>query len=151
MSTSRFPCLVWSRVEWTREPFKMANRSPKPLGDFVRRIRNEKDLSCNDVSKQSVGFGKRISAGYVNRIENNRIKNPSADRLMALARGLDVPAEELFARAFGLVAPGTSSEEQQLLTRFRTLSQDRRTIILNMVEMFYSEQSSRRAPRPRSV
>ena len=127
----------------------MANRSPKPLGDFVRRTRNEKDLSCNDVSRQSVGFGKRISAGYVSRIENNLIKNPSADRLMALARGLDVPAEELFARAFGLVLAGSSPEEQHLLTRFRALSPDRRAIVLNIVDMFYSEQSSRRTPRPR--
>lgn len=149
LSMARFPCLVRSCVEVSVEPVKMANRSPKPLGDFVRRIRNEKGLSCSGVSKESARFGKRISASYVNRIENNHIKDPSPDRLKALARGLGIPAEELFARAVGLVAPGSSSEELHLVTRFRELSPDLKAIVLSIVDMFHSQQSRR--PRPRSA
>lgn len=151
MSVARFPILVRPFAEGYVEPIRMANRSPKPLGDFISRIRNEKGLSCTDVSAQSARFGKPISASYVNRIENNRIGNPSADRLRALAHGLGIPAEELLARAAGLVAPGGQSEELHLVTRFRELSQDRRADILNFVDMFHSEQSSRRTPRPRSA
>ena len=128
----------------------MANRSPEPLGDFVSRIRNEKGLSCSDVSKQSGRFGEPITASYVNRIENNRIKNPSPDRLTALAHGLGIPVEDLLARAAGLVAPGGQSEEHHLVTRFRELSPDRRLVVLNIVDMFHSEQS-RRTARPRSA
>lgn len=129
----------------------MANRSPEPLGDFISRIRNEKGLSCTDVSEQSARLGKPISASYVNRIENKLVKNPSPDRLRALAHGLGIPAEDLLARAAGLVSPGVQSEELYLITRFRELSPDRRVDILNIVDMFHSARSSSRSPRPRSA
>jgi transcriptional regulator with XRE-family HTH domain len=147
----RFPILVRPFAEGYVEPIRMANRSPEPLGDFIRRIRNEKGLSCTQVSKQSGRFGKPISASYVNRIENKRIKDPSPDRLRALAHGLGVPAQDLLARAAGLVAPGGQSDEHHLVTRFRELSPDRRVDVLNIVDMFHSEQSARRTARPRSV
>ena len=150
LSVAQFPILVRPFAEGYVEPIRMANRSPEPLGDFISRIRNKKGLSCADVSKQSARFGKPISASYVNRIENNQIKNPSADRLMALAHGLDIPAEDLFARATGLVAPGSQSEELHLVTRFRELSADRRSLILSIVDVFHTEQS-RRTSRPRSA
>ena len=151
MSIARFPILVRPFAEGCLEPIRMANRSPEPLGDFISRTRNEKGLSCADVSKQSARFGKSISASYVNRIENKRIKNPSPDRLRALAQGLGIPAEDVLARAAGLIAPGGQSEEHRLVTRFRELSPDRRVVVLNIVDMFHSEQSSRRTPRPRSA
>lgn len=130
------------------EPIRMANRSPEPLGDFVSRTRNEKGLSCADVSNQSARLGKRISASYVNRIENKRIKNPSPESLRALAHGLGIPAEDLLARAAGLVAPGGQSEELHLVTRFRELSPDLRLVVLDIVDAFHSK-ASRRTPRPR--
>lgn len=151
LSVAQFPILVRPFAKGYVEPIKMANRSPEPLGDFISRIRNEKGLSCTDVSKQSARFGKPISASYVNRIENKRIKDPSPDRLRALAHGLGIPAEDLLARAAGLVTPGDQSEELHLVTRFRELSADRRVVVLNIVEMFHSEQSSRRTPRRRSA
>jgi transcriptional regulator with XRE-family HTH domain len=132
LSIARFPILVRPFAEGYVEPIRMANRSPEPLGDFISRIRNEKGLSCTDVSKQSARFGKPISASYVNRIENKRIKDPSPDRLRALAYGLGIPAEDLLARAAGLVAPGDQSEELHLVTRFRELSPDRRVVVLNI-------------------
>ena len=146
LSVARFPIFAEGYVE----PIRMANRSPEPLGDFISRIRNEKGLSCADVSKKSASFGKPISASYVNRIENKRIKDPSPDRLRALAHGLDIPAADLLVRAAGLVAPGGQSEEHHLVTRFRELSPDRRVVVLNIVDMFHSE-ASRRTPRPRSA
>ncbi len=150
LSIARFPILVRAFAEGYVEPITMANRSPEPLGDFISRIRNEKGLSCTDVSKQSARFGKPISASYVNRIENKQIKNPSADRLRALAHGLGIPAGDLLARAAGLVAPGTQSEELHLVTRFRELSPDLRLVVLDIVDAFHSK-ASRRTPRPRSA
>lgn len=151
LSVARFPILVRPFAEGHAEPIRMANRSPEPLGDFISRIRNAKGLSCTDVSQQSARFGEPISASYVNRIENKRIKDPSPDRLRALAHGLGIPAEDVLARAAGLVASGDQSEELRLVTRFRELSPDRRVDVLNIVDMFHSEQSSRRTPRPRSA
>ncbi len=149
LTVARFPVLVRPFAQGYVEPIRMANRSPETLGDFVSRIRNEKGLSCTDVSERSARFGEPISASYVNRIENKQIKNPSPDRLRALAHGLGIPAEDLLARAAGLVAPGGQSEEHQLVTRFRELSPDLRVIVLQIVNMLHSEQSSRRTPRPR--
>ena len=151
MSVAQFPNLVRPFAEGYVEPIGMANRSPEPLGDFVSRIRNEKGLSCTGVSRQSARFGKPISASYVNRIENKQIKDPSPDRLRALAHGLSIPAEDLLARAAGLVTPGDQSQELYLVTRFRELSPDRKIDVLNIVDMYHSERSSRRTPRPRSA
>jgi len=109
------------------------------FGDFIRRIRNEKGLSCKEVEKQSARFGKPIAASYINRVENNVMLRPTADRLMALANGLGIPVEELLARAVGVAPSNDSSHEFELLTRFKKLSAERRDDVLKIVDMWYSE------------
>jgi len=110
------------------------------LGQFVRRIRIEKNLSCADVSKRSARKGpRRISGSYVNRIENYPNLRPTADRLKALADGLGVPAEELFARVIGFAPEGESNEENELLARFRELSPERRDDLLRLVDLWYQK------------
>lgn len=117
--------------------------SRETLSDFVRRIRNEKRLSCADVSRQSARSGKRIAGSYVNRIENDPTLRPTADRLRALANGLGVPVPELIARAFGIASYGErSSEELHLVTRFRELSHKRKEDVLKLVDLYYSESNS---------
>jgi len=110
------------------------------FGDFVRRIRREKDLSCADVSRQSARFGKRIAGSYVNRLENNSHLRPSVDRLRALAYGLGVPVEELLARAADLTPSRTSYDELNLLTRFRELSPERKEDVLHIVDLWHSQK-----------
>ena len=110
------------------------------FGDFIRRIRRQKNLSCADVSRQSARFGNRIAGSYINRIENNFILRPSADRLTALAHGLGVPVEELLARAAGLNASHTSFDELNLLTRFRELSPERKEDVLHIVDLWYLQK-----------
>ena len=114
--------------------------SQETLSDYVRRIRNEKHLSCADVEKRSARLGKRIAGSYVNRIENDPKLNPTAVALQALANGLGVPVPELLARAFGIASyGGHSSEELSLITRFRELSRGRKEDVLKLVDLFYSE------------
>ena len=110
------------------------------LGQFVRRIRTEKNMSCADVSRRSTRKGQRqIAASYINRIENNPKLKVTADRLKALADGLGVPAEELFARVVGLAPEGESSDEIELLARFRELSPERRDDLLRLVDLWYQK------------
>jgi len=109
------------------------------LGAFVRRIRRKKNVSCADVSRRSARFGKRIAGSYVNRIENDPKLRPSADRLKALADGLGVPADEVFARAIGFAPEGECSEEIELLARFRELSPERRDDLLSLVDLWYQK------------
>src|SRR4051794_1307347 len=112
------------------------------FGDFIRRTRRQKNLSCADVSRQSARFGKRIAGSYINRIENDPTLNPTAVALQALANGLGVPVPELMARAFGIASYGErSSEELSLITRFRELSRGRKEDVLKIVDLFYSEKS----------
>ena len=85
------------------------------FGDFIRRVRRQKNLSCADVSRQSARFGKRIAGSYVNRIENDPTRRATADRLKALAHGLGVPVEELFARAVGLASTSAVHHHLQIL------------------------------------
>jgi transcriptional regulator with XRE-family HTH domain len=118
----------------------VANRSPETLGDFISRIRREKNLSLADVSKQSARYGKQIAASYINRLENDPKRRVTADRLAALANGLGVPAQELFTRAVGLDPSGEkSADELYLLTRFRELSPERKADVLTIVELWYSQ------------
>lgn len=72
--------------------------STESLADYVRRIRNEKGLSLVDVSARS---GGAVGRTHINRIENGFTTNPSPRKLRALAVGLGVPEEELFAVARG--------------------------------------------------
>jgi transcriptional regulator with XRE-family HTH domain len=91
------------------------------LGDFVRRIRQEKGLSLMEVSKQSALFGPPISGSYINRIERNPKLRVTADRLKALAQGLGIPVRELLAHAVGKMSR-EEADELALVTRFSELS-----------------------------
>lgn len=68
------------------------------LSDYVRRLMSQKNLTYQAVSDRS---GSQISAGYVNDIVLQKTINPSVDKLSALARGLGVPEDEVFAIARG--------------------------------------------------
>src|SRR6185312_5144593 len=129
----------------------MVIRNPKAFGDFVQQTRQEKSLSCKDVEKRSARFGKPIAGSYVNRIENNPALHPTAVALKALAYGLGVPPAEVFLRAVGLVETGVESEEVQLLSRFRELSPEQRSFVLDMVDMLYSKELPRRTPKRKSA
>jgi transcriptional regulator with XRE-family HTH domain len=130
----------------------MTNSRPETLGEFVRRIREEKGLSLADVSKASARFGKKIAASYISRIENEPTRKITTHRLTALAKGLGVPTVELIERAAGLPGPdGKSNDEVHLVTRFRELSPERKADVLKIVDMWYSEEFSRRSLRRRSA
>jgi len=96
----------------------LKSRSSEGLAEFVKRIRDEKKLSLNDVVRQSRGL---ISNAHVSRIENGYVRGASPQTLQALARGLDVPEEELFAAARGRTLKQPEAQEIQLLTYFRYL------------------------------
>ena len=64
------------------------------FGRHVRRIREERGLTITEVARRV-----DISIAYLSRIERER-ENPPPDKLMkALARALDLPADDLFAAA----------------------------------------------------
>lgn len=74
------------------------------LAQYVSRVMREKDLSGYEVQRRS---RDRITQSHVHRIQNGQAKNVSADKLQALAKGLDVPATELFAIVTGKAVTGS--------------------------------------------
>ena len=69
---------------------------PGELSRYVRRVMREKRLKQREVERRS---GGKITDGYVADILCGRAKNPSVEKILALARGLDVDPNELFAVA----------------------------------------------------
>lgn len=68
------------------------------LSDYIARILNERRLTSYDVQTRS---GNEIGQSYVVKLKNGDITNPSAQKLKALAKGLGVSEDELFAIARG--------------------------------------------------
>src|SRR5882724_13577091 len=84
-------------------------RARRDLGEYVKRVMKLKGLTQKDVQRVS---GGRITDGYVASISIGRARNPSVDKLKALADGLGVDMDELFHVACGLPEDGRSGEEQ---------------------------------------
>jgi len=123
----------------------MPNQNLETLGDFVRRVRCEKNLSLESVSQRSARFGPRIAGSYINRIENDPTRRPTVDRLKALAHGLDIPVEELLARAAGIIPSDSDSNDAfRLVARFRALSPARKDDVLRIVDLWYQKTDSKR-------
>src|SRR5829696_746433 len=83
--------------------FVMDSRKTETVGEYVKRVRNEKNLTVEEVSNNSgrKADGKNaVSRSYVNKLENEG-GNVTAPYLKALAKGLGVPEEEIFAVASG--------------------------------------------------
>jgi transcriptional regulator with XRE-family HTH domain len=77
----------------------MAKTEVETLSQYVARIMEEKQLKMYDVEVRS---GRRITDAYVGNILKGRAKNPSVDKLQALAAGLGVDEDEIFKVARGL-------------------------------------------------
>ncbi|HEY0100855.1 MAG TPA: helix-turn-helix transcriptional regulator [Pyrinomonadaceae bacterium] len=68
------------------------------LGDFVRRVANEKGLSQREVARRSGGLISHVTVGDI--INKNR-GDVKTETLRGLAKGLGVTEEEVFAVARG--------------------------------------------------
>ncbi len=76
----------------------MTNKT-KTLGDEVRRLRLEKNLSLKQLSDKIVkDDGKNISRAYLNDIEKHH-RIPSSDIIEKIAKALDYSADQLLLLA----------------------------------------------------
>jgi transcriptional regulator with XRE-family HTH domain len=83
------------------------------FADYVRRTRVANRQSLEDVRRES---GLRIAASYVNKIESDEIKpeDISLGKLLSLAKGLGVSADELLDVARGVVSRQVEVSEELL-------------------------------------
>ena len=68
------------------------------LADFIRAKMKEKNLSAADVARNG---GNEISPTVITKILNGEIKKSGAKTLAIIAKGIDVPALDLFRVASG--------------------------------------------------
>jgi transcriptional regulator with XRE-family HTH domain len=68
------------------------------LIEYVKRIMRQKNLTLRDIE---INSGGGISNSYISKILNGNVKNPSADKIVALAKGLKVDAHEVFTATTG--------------------------------------------------
>lgn len=61
-----------------------------PIGDNIRRIAEEKNMTIYKVMKKS-----KVSMAYIYDLANNKQSNPSVDILKKIAKALEVSIEEL--------------------------------------------------------
>ena len=64
--------------------------SPRRLGRLLRRIREEKGLTQDELARKA-----RLTKPYISQIENGVRRNPSLPALQRLAKALGVPVTEL--------------------------------------------------------
>ena len=81
------------------------------LADFIRRTMRDKGLSLRDVEERSRG---RISNSYLSKLLSGSSRNPTGDKLAAIADGLGVPLKELHRATGGEPADDDDFRESVL-------------------------------------
>jgi transcriptional regulator with XRE-family HTH domain len=119
------------------------NRRHENLSDFIRRIRREKELPLEQVVRNS---GNLIAGSYINRIENGLVANPSTAKLKAIAKGLGISDEEIFAVARGKALDETSLESANLrafLADVERLNPVDKAYFMETLKIFHNEVRAR--------
>jgi len=92
------------------------------LGQYVSRRMEDLRLSTRDLDKLT-----GVSYGYISKIARDEIRAPSVEKLAMLAKGLQVPPENLFRLAGGLQPHGEGGESSDItaaVRRFAALPPD---------------------------
>ena len=69
------------------------------LTDLISTKRTEKGWSKRELANQTVKFKIPVSHSEVHRIENGERGNPSASKLISIAKALGVPLDDMFVAA----------------------------------------------------
>lgn len=112
------------------------------LADYIRRTRRAAHWSCKDIATRARQKGFSISTSYVFRLENREIVRPSADKLAALAAGLEVPATAVFALARGESVDKPRAREAALLNMFRSLPASTQDDAFDLVHCLYRRHAA---------
>lgn len=74
-------------------------KQTEDLSDYLRRKLNEDEtLTLRKIEERS---GRKITHSYLSKILNRVVKNPSVEKLQAIAKGLGVPDDEVLAAVRG--------------------------------------------------
>lgn len=127
--------------------FVVNRKQQENLAGFVQRVRSEKNFSLKDVERNS---HNQIAASYVNKIENGFADADGVTplKLKALARGLQVSEDEIFAVARGVNGEEPSTLEQEVSVLFygwENASDEDKAATLEAIRMIAEGFQRRRA------
>ena len=117
------------------------------FAEFVKRTREEKRLSLNDVAANSRRKGRGISNAYVSKIENGQQTNITPRMLRALADGLALDHDLLEARYKGYDPEARRDIREALLNAmlydFEKLNDEDQKYLWPYLEMVYRQIKER--------
>lgn len=91
---------------WDERVNCMSKQGTNGLAVYVATVLKDKRITLHDVQVMS---GWTITDAYVGSIIRGRARNPSVEKLQALARGLGIDEDEIFRVARGLAPIGAFS------------------------------------------
>lgn len=109
------------------------------LAEYLRREIYERGLSYRKVADRSGGL---VSHSTVSAIINGDQKKVSTEILSAIAKGMGIPAEEIFAVARGKSPKGIKIQDERfelLSLKFKSLPKSKRAKIEPLVELLERE------------
>jgi len=118
----------------------------KALSEYVQRVRREKRLSFRDIASRS---GGKISVATANEIANNKHGNVTTPTLLALAKGLGVPEQEIIDIALGNPARDDNDWREstlyELYKRTKTADKSKKKLVDEVIEMLLDRLEKDRA------
>jgi transcriptional regulator with XRE-family HTH domain len=123
------------------------HRQIEDLADYLRRVRNEKGMSQRDVEIKS---GNRISKGYIGQIENREVLGHSVtpQKLQALAVGLGISEDEIFAVARGKSPNEPDIEKEKVWQVYSELSERYRPVALDLISVLLQHDRAESRTNP---
>jgi transcriptional regulator with XRE-family HTH domain len=114
----------------------MRNVSVNSIGEYIREQREQARISIRQLAQQA-----GVSNPYLSQVERGQ-RNPSAEILQQIAKGLRISAEALYVRA-GILEdrPADSGVRSALLTD-PDLSERQKQVLLEIYESFRKENAA---------
>ena len=124
------------------------------LGTYLRRVRNERQLSLRDVQRlaRQHNLGASLSSGYLSVLERDGVKEPSPRILHTLATIYEIDYIDLLRRAGYIPSDASMAGSQQVTFTFRGASQlnsEQRRRVQHMIDFELNDSGeTRRLGRP---
>lgn len=116
----------------------------KVLGEKLRQYRNLKGFTLREVEKET-----KISNGYLNQLEQGKVREPSPRILHELAKCYNVPYEHLLELVGYIVPKGQDSKKKATgiaFSLFEDLTPDEEEELLKYLE-FIREKKRRKTKK----
>lgn len=115
----------------------------RELGQFIREQRENSRLTLRKLSETA-----GVSFPYLSQIERG-MRNPSAEMLQAIAKGLRISAETLYVKA-GIIDLESVPDMRSHIMRDTSITERQRQMLLEIYESFRAETERARKKRSRN-